>query len=221
MGEYLGARFETPQVSEKVTATIYRRSEGNPLFMVNVTDYLLSQDAIIRENGSVTLSRETCDATPTTIGQLIDRQFEMLADEDQELLAVASVAGMTFSVAAVAAGLEEPVEEVETRCERLAEHEQFLHQTGTTRWPDGTIASRCSFIHALYQNVIYERVGEAKKARLHQTIGERIEAAYYDATEEIAAELASTSNALGIITVRCGTLSKRYIKQCASPAIRK
>jgi predicted ATPase len=164
VNEYLAARFETATVSSSVLSTVYERSEGNPLFMVNVTDYLLSQDAIVRENGSVTLSRETCGATPTTIGQLIDRQFEMLAYEDRELLEVASVAGMSFSVAALAAGVEKSVEEVETRCERLAEHEQFLQQSGTTRWPDGTITSRCTEDVAGELAVHFEHAGNYSRA---------------------------------------------------------
>jgi predicted ATPase len=179
VGEYIAARFVTQAVSDRVVATIYRRSEGNPLLMVKVTDYLMAQHTIMRENGLVELSQAGAkEETPATIHELVDGQITALASEDQLLLEVASVAGMSFSAAAVAAGLKKPVEEVETRCERLVEHEQFLQPSGITRWPDGTIASRYSFIHTLYQNVIYDRVGDSRRARLHQTIGESIEAAY-------------------------------------------
>jgi predicted ATPase/energy-coupling factor transporter ATP-binding protein EcfA2 len=217
VGEYLAARFETPLVSNKVSAAVYRRSEGNPLFMVNVTDYLLGMEAITQQNGSVELDYQIDNqATPATIRQLIDRQFERLARADQELLEIASVGGMSFSAAVVAAALERPVEEVERECSRMAECAQFLQHGGTIRWPDGMVSSEYNFIHALYQNVIYERIGGARKTRLHRLIGERVEAGHKNATEDIAAELA--------IHFRLGGDYKRaveYLLQAAAKALHR
>jgi predicted ATPase len=161
VGEYLAARFETPLVSNKVTKAVYRRTEGNPLFMVGVTDYLIAREAITQQNGSVELGhQDEKETTPSTIRQLIERKFESLVREDQELLEVASVRGMSFSAAVLAGVLGKPLEEMEKRCDKLVEREHFLQHTGTNRWPDGTASSRNSFIHALYENVIYE--GRAK-----------------------------------------------------------
>jgi len=191
VGEYLKARFATSYVSEELAAAVYTRSEGNPLFMVNVTDYLISQGFIVRQNGAIE-SRKALDgaSTPTTLMRLIERQFEALGKDEQRLLEAASVRGMSFSAAVVAAALGEPLDTVEMSCERLVKREQFLKREGTSHWPDGTIASRYGFIHALYQNVIYQRVGDSRKAKLHQSIAERLEAAHRDATEGIAGELA-------------------------------
>ena len=63
---------------------------------------------------------------PESLRQLIERQLEQLAPEDQVLLEVASVAGQEFAVAAVAAGLERAVDEVEARCAVLARRGQFV-----------------------------------------------------------------------------------------------
>ncbi len=104
--EYLAARFDNPAVSSSVVSTVYARSEGNPLFMVNVTDHLVAREAVVQEYGSVELASESDENTaPSTIRELIERQLEALPAADQELLKTASVAGMTFSTAAVAAGL--------------------------------------------------------------------------------------------------------------------
>jgi predicted ATPase len=191
VNEYLAARFETPAVSSSVLSTVYERSEGNPLFMVNVTDYLLQRSAIVRENGSVRLTPiEDRDKVPGTIRDLIERQFEALTQEDQALLETASVAGTTFSVSAVAWAIGSPGELVEARCRAIAEREQFIQYAGSRRSAVGSVTARYSFLHALYQNVIYDRVNDARKARLHQSIGERMEAVYRGATEPMAAELA-------------------------------
>jgi predicted ATPase len=56
--------------------------------------------------------------------------------------------------------------------------------------PDGTITPRYRFIHALYLNVLYNRIGLTRRSQIHGRIGERGEAAYGDSVAEIAAELA-------------------------------
>jgi predicted ATPase len=189
--EYLTARFETPRVSDRLLSIIYKRSEGNPLFMVNITDYWTNCDGIIRRDNSIEPGTAIDElVTPNTIHQLIERQLDTLPAADQELLKTAGVAGMTFSTAAVAAGLGVSIEEIEIRCDRVAQQEQFLQREGTTRWPDGTVGARYGFTHALYQNVIYESVPASRRARLHQSIGERLEVGYRGSTEDVAAELA-------------------------------
>jgi predicted ATPase len=98
---------------------------------------------------------------------------------------------MTFSAATVAAGLTATVVEVEAWCEGLARRNLFLHPCGISEWPDGTVATRYSFTHALYQHAWYERVTAAKRAQLHRDIGERQEKAYGKQAPEIASELAA------------------------------
>src|SRR6185312_6965143 len=79
---------------------------------------------------------------------------------------------------------------VEQRCVALARRGQFLRADGKAEWPDGTIAARYGFLHALYQEVTYGRIPAGRCAALHQHIGERIETGYGERTKEVAAELA-------------------------------
>ena len=106
------------------------------------------------------------------------------------MLEAASMAGVEFSAAAVAAGLGTEVEQIEEWCEGLARRQLFLRPTEVAMWPDGTVAAHYGFLHALYQDVLYERVTMTRRQRLHQRIGEREEAGYGEQAREIAAELA-------------------------------
>ena len=191
VGDYLRARFETPLVSDELAAAVYKRSEGSPLIMVNVTDYLVAQETVIQQNGSVDLSGVIDEATvPPTIRQFTERQMEQMALQEQELLKVASVAGAEFSAAVVAAGWGQTLEQTEIRCDKLARRGQFLQASWIEKWPDGTRASRYRFIHALYRNVIYDGIATARKMDLHRRIGECLEAGYGEAAAQIAAEVA-------------------------------
>src|SRR4029077_20742295 len=117
-------------------------------------------------------------------------QLARVNPDERRILEAASVAGAEFSAAAVAAGIEKTTEVVETHCEGLVRREQFLRVHGTSEWPDGTIAARYGFVHALYQEVLYEQLSATRRIRLHRQIGEQEEQAYGDRAREIAAELA-------------------------------
>ena len=72
----------------------------------------------------------------------------------------------------------------------MAAQRHFLDDIGVTVWPDGTRGGRYRFQHALYQQVLYESLGTARRMQLHQRIGARLEAGYGARAGEIAAQLA-------------------------------
>jgi predicted ATPase len=70
------------------------------------------------------------------------------------------------------------IREVEACCVGLARREAFVQAQGSSEWPDGTVSGRYRFLHALYQEVLYERVTPGWRAELHRRIGESIKRAY-------------------------------------------
>ena len=127
---------------------------------------------------------------PENLRQLIERQYERLNPEARHMLDAASVAGAEFSAAAVASGAATTVETVEEHCGELARQNYFLRLSGAQEWPDGIVTTCYCFRHALYQEVLYERLSAGRRQRLHQRIGERIEQGHGDQAREVAAELA-------------------------------
>ena len=187
VGEYLAVRFSESRLPPALVQAVYQRTDGNPLFMVNVAEYLISQ-GVIDEGEEQRGSRGGIEAVtvgvPGSLRQMVEQQFEALDPKTQQVLEAASVAGAEFSIAAVAAGVEEEAEIVEGRCEDLARREQFLQARGMAEWPDGTVTARYGFSHVLYQEVLYERMPVGRRARLHLRIGEREEAAYGERASE-------------------------------------
>jgi predicted ATPase len=190
MGEGQG-KGEMPRFLYSLAHTLHQRTAGNPLFLVSTVDDLVTQGVLTQTNGEWTLRGELgALSIPETICQLVARQRERLQLEDQRVLAAASVAGMEFSAAAVAAALTMDTTVVERHCERLAERQHFLRRVGIEEWPDGTLAARYTFLHALYQQLWHERVTPTQLQHHHLQIGQRKERAYGDRAGEIAAELA-------------------------------
>lgn len=179
----------------ELVLTIHQRTEGNPLFIVNVVDYLITRGALnvgeAGEGHSIDALREHVQVgVPDGLRQMIVQQIGGLSEEERRVLEAASVVGMGFSAAVVAAAVEQDTTQVEEMCEGLVQRQQFLRFSMIEEWPDGTVAGHYSFIHALYQNVLYERLSVGRRIQLHKRIGERKEAGYGERAGEIAAELA-------------------------------
>lgn len=191
--EYLSIRFPSNRFPAELAALIHERTEGNPLFLVNVVDYLLAEGSIIETDKQWELNAKLEElevGVPENIRQMITKQITRLSMEDQQVLEAASISGMTFSALAIASALREDAIEVEGRCEELARRNCFLRERGVGEFPDGTVSARYGFIHSLYVNTLYERIPAARRAKLHKDMAERGEIIYGDHVGEIATELA-------------------------------
>src|SRR5499427_1303671 len=190
---YLAARSAGRPLPEGLARLIQRRTEGHPLFMVRVVEAMVRQ-GVVQESAAGWTVPGGLEAValelPESLWHLIEQQLGQLSLEDRRVVEVASVAGVEFSAAAVSAGVTSAGMDVEERCAALARREQFLQARGTVEWPDGTVAARYGFIHAVYQEGVYERVPAGRRVGLHQRIGARQEAGYGAQAWEIAAELA-------------------------------
>jgi DNA-binding winged helix-turn-helix (wHTH) protein/predicted ATPase len=191
---YLTRRCVRHQFPAGLGTAIHRRTDGNPLFVVNMVEYLIAQGVIAEMDGCWRLQTrvdEVRRGVPESLRQLIEKHIERLSEEHQQILEVASIVGRTFSATAVAAGLQVEVETVEQQCETLAHIGHFLRPQGVEEWPDGSMGGQYSFLHALYQQGLYERIPEARRIRLHRRIGEQKATAYGERAREIASELAT------------------------------
>jgi len=176
---------------------IHARTDGNPLFIVNMVDYLLNDAGLVVNSREVSeaewaerLRVHRLDAL-RSIRHMIERNLERLRPEEQAMLEGASVAGAEFSAAAVAAALERPQYEIEEYFTRLSRREQFVSEQGPIIWPDGTVAAGFRFHHALYQEVLYGRLPIGHQVQLHRRIAAREEAGYGERAAEVATELAN------------------------------
>ena len=190
---YLRRRYPEHQFPFGLGAAIHQRTDGNPLFVVNTVEYLAAQGVIAEVGGHWRLQTavdEVGRGLPENLRQLIEKHIERLSEDRQRLLEVASVVGVTFSTAAVAAGIEAPVEQVEEWCEGLVQRGQFLQAQEPRTLPDGTLCGSYGFLHALQHAVVYGRIPNLRQLRLHRRVGDSEERLYGARAHEIAAELA-------------------------------
>jgi DNA-binding winged helix-turn-helix (wHTH) protein/predicted ATPase len=190
---YVTQRFGADRLPAALARVLHQRTNGHPFFLVTIVEEWVRKGYLVAlpDGWAFHGALETVGVgVPDSARQLIERQLEDVSEAEHEVLTAASVAGAEFSAAAVAAALGQTAEHVEARCETMAQRGQFLHPQGTAAWPDGTMAARYRFRHALYHEVLYERVPPSQRIRWHCQIGLRLEEGYGPQTHDMAAELA-------------------------------
>ena len=161
--------------------------------MVTLVDHLLSREWHTVEKAQGWMQAAIAEVErelPDSLRQMIEQQLRALKDEERRVLDAASVAGIEFSAAAVAAGLVIDVAAAEERCAALERRQRFLLRSGVEASPDGMVAQRYRFRHGLYQHVVYRDVPEGTRVQLHQRVGRQLEEGYGTAAGDRAAELA-------------------------------
>jgi DNA-binding winged helix-turn-helix (wHTH) protein/predicted ATPase len=194
VAEYVRLRLADSPAVTALATHVYQRTDGNPLFLVNSLDALIQKRVVVEEAGQWRLRGDLASFEsyiPNDLRQLITRQLEVLPAEEQRVLEVASVVGLIFTAAKVAAGCKQEEEVIEALCEHLARQGQFIEAREFAEWPDGTVSAGYSFRHALYRYVLYERLGRLQRMRLHQLLGERLEVAYRGQEAAVAGRLAA------------------------------
>jgi predicted ATPase/DNA-binding winged helix-turn-helix (wHTH) protein len=193
VGEYLAGRSSGRSLPQGFSALLHRHSEGNPLFMVAALDHMTKRALICLENGSWQLQVPLVQielAVPDDLRRMIEAQLERLTAEEQRVLELASIVGASFSAAVINSVAAVDAQTFEDLCEDLSRRHQIVRWAGTHHFPDGTISERYEFVHALYRQVLYDRLAPRRTARLHRRIGERLEALHPQPTDEVVPELA-------------------------------
>src|SRR5262249_846193 len=136
---YLNARYSQHELPRALGELLYQRTDGNPFFLVNAVDFMESEGLIANTNAhwKLTVALDQLEmGVPETIRQMIEKQIERVDTEQQRVLEVAAIAGVEFSTSAVAAGLEQPLIQIEEYCEQLARRHSFIRASGETSYPD-------------------------------------------------------------------------------------
>ncbi len=188
----LALKFPGSAFPPELSRMIHSRTEGNPLFVADVAQYLRVKD-VVRETGGVwqvsgslpDLEREL----PESMRSMVQRKIGQLSEQDTQLLIAASVQGHSFDSAVISAGLDRDPADVEERLDELERVYTFVHRRDEYEYPDGTLTTRYRFVHVLYQNALYASLSVSRKVQLSKAIGEALLRVQKGVAGPVAAEL--------------------------------
>jgi serine/threonine protein kinase len=193
VADYLDAQFEPNDFPPEFPALVHAKTEGHPLFVTGLLQLLVERGDISNAGNHWSLTRELAEMdleAPETVRSMIRKKLESLEEDDRHALQYASVEGKEFLSTVLASLLGGDELELEERLAHIERAYRLIETVGEEELPDGSLATRYRFAHALYQNVLYGDLVSKRRILLHRQAGERLAEHYGRQSARIAAQLA-------------------------------
>src|SRR2546428_10377781 len=160
---------------------------------------------------------------------MMEIQIERLSPEEQRVLGVASLPQYrAFAVGRRAAAAWTAYRSKSGGCgARCPRRTHILHPGTLEELPDGTTSPFYEFAHALYREVLYNRLPPGRRARLHRQAAQWAAAAFAEQPSEAAPFLAyhfehggDSGRAVRYLRVAADTAGRRYAPREATAHLR-
>jgi len=175
--ELVQSILEGADVASDLRELVLSEAAGNPLFIEELTNSLLENGFIQRNNGQYVLVANASDTkVPDTIQGIISARMDRLEENLKRTLQIASVIGRDFTHR-ILQSITETSEEIKSYLINLQGLE-FIYERSL--FPE----IEYSFKHALTQEVAYNSLLVKSRREIHEKIGNAIEELYPDRLEE-------------------------------------
>jgi predicted ATPase len=192
----LARELGQPTPPPTLLSFVRQHAEGNPLFTISILQHLIAQRLLFRnssgENDGWELRAdfEKEAGVPDELAQMVELEIGRLPENDQRILEAGSLMNVAFPAWAAAAALNGDAMEIEEACEKLARSAHFVQRVGLDELPDGTRCAFYAFTHGIYREVLYQRQSDARRARRHIRIAERLGELFAGREAHVAREMA-------------------------------
>jgi serine/threonine protein kinase/tetratricopeptide (TPR) repeat protein len=194
IAHYLNIEFSPNNFAPELADIIYSKTEGHPLFATGVFQLLAQRGDVSKQDGKwqlVRLITEMDLAVPESVRSMIVKKLEVLEEPDRRALQYASVQGEEFLSNLLAGSLECDELDLEERLSRLERFHHLIQTRAEEELPDGSVATRYRFAHALYQEFLYADLLTKRRTLLHRQAGEQLLRCYQGQTARVAMPLAT------------------------------
>ncbi len=191
--DYLNATFAPHTFPPEFAAHIHDKTEGHPLFATSLLQFLNERGDIAKTNEHWSLSRPLSELeleAPESVRSMIGKKVDSLGEEERRALQYASVEGQEFLSTIVASLLGIDEVDLEELLARLEKTHRLIVTRGEEELPDGSLATRYRFAHALYENFLYGGLVTKRRTMLHRQAGEELARHYGKRAPQIATQLA-------------------------------
>ena len=174
----LASQVTGQELDLELAEQLYRRTEGNPLFVVEAVRAGIRLDE--NEQAREETASDVVDSMPPKIKAVIQSRFTQLSPLAQELASIAAVIGRSFTFSVLAGA---------------AEHDESALIIGLDElWRRRVVreleAATYDFSHDYIREFVYEYLSPIRRRILHQRVAHALEEVYRDKTEEVYGELA-------------------------------
>ncbi|MBM4467470.1 MAG: hypothetical protein FJ014_18255 [Chloroflexi bacterium] len=191
--------------------TLYRHTDGNPLFTVELLRGLQERGDLVRNEAGQWMEGPTLDwhKLPARVEAVIAERMGRLVADWRQMLAIASVEGEEFTAEVVARVQGTDEGQIIRRLSGPLSKQHRLVTAHSVRRVDGQRLSCYRFRHVLFQSYLYRSLDEVERARLHEAVGKELEtlcAGSADELEALSPRLAWHFEAAGLADKAIGYL---------------
>ncbi|MFQ6057383.1 MAG: tetratricopeptide repeat protein [Anaerolineae bacterium] len=175
---------------EKFSRRIYSQTEGNPFFIIEVIRSLFEEGLLRQdEHGWTTdwqdfVTEYAQLPIPASVRDVIQSRLDRLDEGARQALETAAVTRHQFYFSTIKQASGQKEEEALDAFDRLL-GAQLIREVEV-----GVRGSKYEFSHELIREVACQSMSGARRQRLHQRVGETLEAEYQDRLDEVVDRLA-------------------------------
>ena len=187
----LTAEFSSHDFPTALLDLLFVHSEGNALFIIEMLRLLRERDFIQKRDGAWRLVRPVEDIPlPRSVESVVTMRLDRLKADLRRALRYASTQGERFLSTVLAEVLEMDELGLEGRLDVAERIHRLIRSHGELElgWELATIYQ---FAHALFQDVLYDRLKPKERVLLHRRTGLALEEFYGQVAEDIAPQLAT------------------------------
>ncbi|MCS7275139.1 MAG: AAA family ATPase [Candidatus Bipolaricaulota bacterium] len=165
----------------RVSALLYSETEGNPLFLRELTRALVQSQALQQTpqgDWQLTVTELSAVHVPESLRELIAAALRRAPERARSLLGLASVIGRGFPLAVIRESLHKPEEKILDDLDTLKGAGLIVERAG-----------HYQFAHELMRQVVYEELSADRRRLWHRRVGEALETLYPEELDALAGEL--------------------------------
>lgn len=187
---------ELNRLGETFRATLYRHTEGQALFTVEILRAMKERGDLVQDAGGAWIERAPPDwqCLPPRIEAVVAERIERLPRRLRSLLEAASVQGEVFSLEALALQARLPLAQLAWWFGELLSRQHGLVRAESNADASATPGAQplaCyRFTYSLYQTYLYERLDPVRRASLHREVAEALDRLHATAADAAAVRLA-------------------------------
>jgi DNA-binding SARP family transcriptional activator len=179
-------------LSEEFREEFFQRTDGHPLFTVELLRGLQSRGELTKDDSGRWIADSSLNwkFLPPRVEAVIAERIHRLPNESQSILTAASIEGEEFTaeVIALSTGVDE--EQVLSWLSGPLSHKHHLVQAQDLKWLGDQRLSHYRFRHFLFQKFLYDQLDPVQRAHLHQAVGTALESLHVEEVGKLAVSLA-------------------------------
>ena len=156
--------------SEEAIEAILQEARGNPLFLIEITKYMMQEHELWREDDRWLISKREEHTLPRKIEDIFKKKIAMMDEHMREILECASAIGDVFDPQILSQIFGMDRFDLLRKLRNIEEKYGIIHFSG----------ENCVFEHTIAREVIYHSIPKPMRNVYHERIAEAMEKVYKD-----------------------------------------